>query len=254
LSATGSLRCRLGTVDLELVLSSNEATQEIPVASSSGPRKWASVPLLWMAGVAAGGFSALVEPAYWSPWRPDRLTDLLKFTLSLAVGLPVLAFVLIGLLRVVGRKARFSQALRALALVAWGSALLRLVLAASTYALSIRAHAFLASVLQAAATVVIIASLACVARPGPRLRFFAMWAAAVTVVIGAVVAIEALAARQVGMPELDYGVNAPILGITGPASDLETYLRILNEDFAAAEDRAADELRRSGDGVGVASP
>ena len=129
-----------------------------------------------------------------------------------------------------------------------------LVLAASAYVLSVRAHALLAALLQVAATVVIIASLACIARPGPRLRFFATWAAAVTVVTAAFGAVGALAARQAGMPELDYEVQAPVLGLTGPASDLESYLRVVGEDFATAENRAAEELRRSEARGGAASP
>jgi len=251
LSATEPLRCRLGTVELELALSSNEATQEILVPVVSGPAKGARAPFLWLAAVAAGGIAVLIEPAFWSPWEPDRLTGLFQFTLGLAVGLPVLAFVLVGLLRIVGREARVSQSLRALAFVSWGSLFLRLVLAASAYALSVRAHALLAALLQTVATVVIVASLACIARPGPRLRFFATWAAAVTVVMAAFGAIGALAARRAGMPELDYEFQAPALGVTGPASDLESYLRVVGEDFAVAENRAADELRRSEAGVGL---
>ena len=245
LDATGLLRCRLGAAELELALPSADATQEIAVPAVRSPVPALKAAGLWAAGVAAGAAALLIEPSFWSPWEPDRLTSLFRLTLGVAVGLPILAFVLIGLLRIVGRKARVSDALRTLAIVSWGWAFLTLFLAAASYALSVEAHATLAALLQSGATVVTIASLASVARPGPRLRFFAAWAAAVAVVIAGFGAVGALATRQAGMPELDYDVAAPVLGRSGPAADLDGYLQAVGEDFATAEERAADERRRS---------
>jgi FHA domain len=254
LNGTGPLRCRLGAVELEVAAPSADATQEIPVASLLPPVSRLRALGLWAAAVAAGATALLIDPGYWSPWEPDRETTLFQLTLGLAVGLPILAFVLIGLLRIAGRKARVGDALRAIALVSWGSTLLKLVLVAATYALSVRMHVALAGILQSAATVVTIAGLACIARPGPRLRFFATWAAAVAVVIVGFSALGALAARQAGMPQLDYDVGAPILGLTGPASDLDGFLRTVGEDFATADRRAADERRRSEASSRGASP
>jgi hypothetical protein len=251
LSAAGPLRCRVGSVELELALASGADTQEIPVAAvAARPR---NAPVLWLAGVAAGGVAVLLDPEFWSPWAPDRSTVLLGFILGLAISLPVLAFVLVGIFRIVGRKVLVSQSLRALALVCWGSVLVRLTLEASAYALSVRVHGMLSVLLQVVATAVIVAGVACVARPGPRRRFFATWAAAVTILMAAVGAYGALAARQAGMPEVDYTVPAPLLGLTGPTAGLESYLRVVGEDFAAAEARAADELRRSEGGTGAPS-
>ena len=245
LSAARPARFRLGTVELELALSSADATQEIARPPAPRPRPRLRALGLLAAGVGAGVLSVVIEPSFWSPWQTDRWTGLLRFTLGLAVGLPVLAFVLVGLLRIVGRRAHVSDALSTLALLSWGSVLLRLVLAASTYALAVRAHAVVALLLQVVASAVIVASLASIARPGPRARFFATWAAVVTLMIVGFGAVGALAARQAGVPELDYQVAVPILGLTGPASDLDGYLRVVGEDFTTAETGAADELRRS---------
>ncbi|HEY6553080.1 MAG TPA: FHA domain-containing protein, partial [Vicinamibacteria bacterium] len=245
LSAVRPTRFRLGAVELELALSSADATESLARPPAQGPRPRLRAVGLWAAGVAAGALALLIEPGFWSPWDTNRWTTFLRFGLGMAVGLPVLAFVLVGLLRVVGRKVRVSDALSTLCLLSWGSVLVSLVLLGSTYALSVRAHSVLVSVVQVVATVVIVASLASIARPGPRLRFFASWAAIVTLMMVGFGAVGALAARQAGMPELDYGVAVPILGLTGPATDVETYLRVAGEDFASAENGAADELRRS---------
>jgi hypothetical protein len=245
LSAVRPARFRLGVVELELALSSADATQKIALPAAPGPRPRLRALGLWAAGVVAGALTLLIEPVFWSPWDSDRWTSFLRLTLGLAVGLPVLAFVLVGLLRIVGRKARVSDALSTLALLSWGSVLLSLVLVVSSYALSVRAHALLVVVIQVVATIIIVASLASTARPGPRLRFFATWSAVVALLIVGFGAVGALASRQAGMPELDYEVAVPVLGLTGPASDLESYLRVVGEDFDTAEKGAADELRRS---------
>jgi pSer/pThr/pTyr-binding forkhead associated (FHA) protein len=245
LDVSGPLRCRLGGAEVELALHSGDVTEEMAVDTVRSPMSALKAAGLWAASVAAGAAALLIDPSFWSPWEPDRLTSLFQLTLGVAVGLPVVAFVLIGLLRIAGRKARVSDALRTLAFVSWGWVFLTIFVAAASYALSVQAHAALAALLQKGATVLTIASLASIARPGPRLRFFAAWAAAVAVVMAGFGAIGALAARQAGMPELDYDVVPPILGRAGTAADLDGYLHAVGEDFATAEERAADERRRS---------
>jgi hypothetical protein len=187
----------------------------------------------------------LISPSFWSPWQPDRLSGFSWVILTVSVALPVLAFLLIGLLRIAGRRARVSQALRALALVSWGWVLLVLLDRASSYGLSVPAHGALAALLRSGGVAVTIGYLASVARRGTGRRFFAAWAVAVAVVLAGFHAAGRLAARQTGMPQVDYEVNVPIAGVTGPASDLERYLEGMRTDFGRAERQAAEDRRRS---------
>lgn len=245
LPAAGGLRCRLGAAEVELAVSSTEATVEIMAPRPHGPLRALKALALWAAGITAWAGLMLIDPSFWSPWEQDRLTTLSWVTLGVAVGLPVLAFVLIGLLRIVGRRARVSDALRALTLVSWGWVLLTFLVEAASYGLSIRAHGVLTALLGQGGVVVTVAYLASVARPGPRRRFFVTWAVAIAVLLTGFAGVGRLAARQAGTPQLDYDVKAPIAGVTGPASHFDRYLDGLRADFSAARGRAEDERRRS---------
>ena len=54
-----------------------------------------------------------------------------------------------------------------------------------------------------------------------------------------------LAARQAGIPRLDYDLQPPVAGFSGPSADLDAYLGGLGTDFARAEQLAAEERRYS---------
>ncbi len=245
LPAAGTVRCRLGSVELELATASADPTLElaVPAAVPSDPLRALRALSFLAAGVAAWCCLMLIEPSFWSPWRRDQLTDLAWLTLGLAVGLPILAFVLIGFLRVVGRRARVSQALRAFALLSWGWVLLALVEIAGSYGLGVRAHGVLTALLESGGAIVTVACLASVARLGPRRRFFATWAAAVAVLLTGLYAAARLAAKQAGTPNVDYEVGMPIAGITGPASSVDGYLEGLRADFTRAERRAEEDRK-----------
>lgn len=75
-----------------------------------------------------------MEPGFWSPWKDDYLPKLTVMVLIMAVSLPVLAFALVGVLRIAGRMARVTDALRALVLVFWGFVLVGLLQAAADLA------------------------------------------------------------------------------------------------------------------------
>jgi hypothetical protein len=243
--AGGAIRCRLGSAEVELALASADATVEIvaPPPSVPGPMRALKALAFWAAGVAAWAGLMLFSSSFWSPWEQDRLATLAWVTLSASVGLPVLAFVLIGLLRIVGRKARLAGALRVLALVSWGWVLLAVLESAASYLLSVGVHSVLAALLRNGALVMTVASLASVARPGPKRRFFAAWAVAIAVLLAGFNAAAHLAARQAGTPQVDYDMNVPIAGVSGPASDLDRYLEGARADFKIAERRAEEERR-----------
>ncbi len=245
LPATGALRCSLGAAEVELELASQDATVAIAVPDPATPVP--DSPLraagYWAAGIAAWTTIALLDAGFWSPWEQGRQAKLAWLTLGMAISLPITAFILMGLLRIVGRQARLGDVLRALALVSVGWVVFTLVEGATAYALSVRLHALLVSLLGTGGAVASTAYLASVARRGPNGRFLLAWAAAIGVLTLGLGAAGRLAARQAGIPQLDYDVSMPIAGMTGPASDLDTYLGRVRTGFETAR-RAAEENRR----------
>jgi hypothetical protein len=241
------MRCRLGAVDVEIALSSLDATLEIParMVPAHGPLRALRAVAFWAAGVLAWVGVMVIQPTFWSPWEQDSLTRLSWLALGVAVGLPILAFVLIGLLRIVGRRARVSQALRAFSLVSWGWVLLLLVNEASSYLLTVPAHGVVSDLLQSVGVVLSVASLASVARRGPRRRFFLAWAVAIAFLLAGFGGAARLAMRQAGVPQVDYDVAVPVAGVTGPASSLDVYLQAVGRDFGEAERHAEEDHRRS---------
>lgn len=242
----GTLRCWLGTAEVELALPSADATLELAAPARADGAARLQSAAFWAAGIVAWASLMLIDASFWSPWQQDRLTRFSWLTLGVAVGLPVQAFILVGLLRIAGRRARVRDALRALALVSWGWVLLALLETSASYALTVSAHGLLSLLLPNAGLALSVAYLASVGRrAGHPRRFFATWAAVMAVLLAGFNAAGRLAARQAGNPQLSYEVNVPIAGVTGPASDLERYLERVRADFNAAERDAEDERRTS---------
>jgi FHA domain len=244
--ATGTLRCRLGAAELELALASSETTVELalpPPPPRRGPGRALAALGLWAAGVAAWVTGIVMDPAFWSPWEKERATGVSRLALSAAVILPVLAFLLVGLLRVVGRRVRLGQTLQALAVVSWGWALLHAASLIANYGLSVPLHASADSILRGSATAISLAYLASVGRSGPRRRFFAAWLAAAGLLVVAAASVARRAVHQTGTPELDYDVAVPIRGFAGPSADLDGYLDRVRRDFEAAARQAENERR-----------
>jgi pSer/pThr/pTyr-binding forkhead associated (FHA) protein len=242
---TGSLRLSLGSAQLEVAIASPDATLALaaPRLSSSGWARASRAAAYWGAGIAAWAGITLLDSGFWSPWEQSRQTKLSWLALGVAVGLPIVAFVLMGLLRIVGRKARLGDVLRALAVVSSGWVVFTIVHDAAAYVLGVRLHSLVVGLLGSGGLVASVAYLASIARPGPRRRFFLAWSAAIAFLVAAFAAAGRLAARQAGTPQLDYDVAMPIAGVTGPASDLDRYLGSLRTDFQAAEKNAEEERR-----------
>ena len=143
--ATGALRCSLGAAEVELALASEDATLRIATPRPATPASEGALraTAYWAAGIGAWTVNALLDAGFWSPWEQDRQTKLSWLALGVAVGLPIAAFVLMGLLRIVGRKARIGDVLRALALVSAGWVVFTLVEGVTVYVLSVRVHSLL---------------------------------------------------------------------------------------------------------------
>jgi hypothetical protein len=186
-----------------------------------------------------------LSPAFWSPWEQGRASKVAWAALATAVGVLVAVFMLIGLLRIVGRRVRLTDAMRAFAFVCWAWVLVTVVLHAASYGLSVSAHGLLTGVVGSAVVAASIAYLASVARPGPRRTFFLAWLAAAGLFLAASQAVGRLAARQAGTPAVDYDVSSPVAGVTGPATDLDPYFEGVRANFATAARHAAEERGRS---------
>jgi hypothetical protein len=245
--ATGSAtRLRLGAVEVEIALGSADDTLEMaaPRPAESAAATAGRVGLFWLLGVAAGLALLLIEPGFWSPWQMDRASNLASAALGLGVGLPVAAFVLVGLLRVAGRRLGIGEALRALALVSLGFVLLSLLESATYYVLSVRAHSVLSTILTGLGLVATISYLASLARPGPKRRFVAMWATAVALLLIAFGAAGSIASRQAGAARVDPDVRVPIAGQVGPSTELGPFLEGVLDDFETAQQAAENERRQ----------
>jgi hypothetical protein len=245
--AAAPLRCQLGAVELEIALSSPFDTQEIaaPTPFAHGPLRVMRATGLFAAIVAAVACNTVLEPGFWSPWNQERLSSLVQSTVGVAMAVPVLAFVLFGLLRVVRRKARVSDALRSMAVVSWTWVLLAVLLRGTAYLLPVSWHSLFQTLLTGATSAVTIGYLATTARRGPNRRFFLVWAGAIAVVVTAFAGAAHLTARQTGAPQVDHEMQMPVAGFSGPTTDLDRYLDGLRSDYAAAERAAAEERRYS---------
>lgn len=179
------------------------------------------------------------------PWEQERSTKLYWMAMGAAAILPVLAFVLTGLFRIVGRKTPVGLSLRALALVAWSWVALQLVLHAASYVTRVAFYSGLSTLLTNAGVVATFAFLATVGRRGPLRRFVLVWIGALCLLMLGLEGAARLAQRQTGTPQVDYAVSVPIAGVSGPTGDLEGYLDGLRTDFAVAERRAAENAARS---------
>lgn len=241
------LRCQLGSLELEIALSTAADTQEIavPVPSAHGPLAMLR-PIGWWALALAGiACDSLISPAFWSPWNQERLSSLAQTTVGFAMALPVAAFLLFGMLRVVHRRTHVGDALRSFAVVSWAWVAVGVVQSASAYLTTVSLHGLLNGLLASVAGAGTVAYLAATTRPGPNRRFYLAWLGAMALVIGAFMAAGHFAGRQNGTPVVDHDLLVPVAGFSGPAADLDRYIEGLRSDYAVAERAAAEERRYS---------
>jgi hypothetical protein len=249
-TAGAPVRCQLGTAVLEVAFVPRDATLDLPAPVAGGPRRhgpWRALQAsgYWAASVAGAVALMAASPEFWSPWEQGRATWITWTALAAAVGVLAALMLLMGILRVVGRRAPFRGGLRAFAIVAWTWVLVTIAMEALSYGLSVSAHGVALAVVGCAVPAASVAFLASLSRPGPRRRFFLAWMGAAGLFVAALQAAAALAARQAGTPAVDYAAAPPLAGLTGPAADLEPYLDGVRKTFRLAAERAAEERQRS---------
>lgn len=245
----GVLHCHLGGTELEVEGISDAPTLEIAahdwrrLDKRRGPLHQLGYLLLGLAGWV--GF-AVLRPEFWSPWNQDRVVSLLWNGLGVVIVLPILAVVLLVVLKAAGRRVRFADPLGALGRLVWLWPLAFALSYASYYVLPPRAHALvrvLSTVVLLIASAVHLVSLR---RPPPNRAFRLAWGVGVGILVVGLVATASLAQSKLGTPNVDYHVQVPVAGYPGPSHALETYLTEVEASAEKAALAAAAVRARQG--------
>ncbi len=236
----GVLRVWLGRVEVEVETLSAEATQELRVQDrphAERRRGLAYYATSLLAGVLAVLGFTVANPGYWSPLSEDRGLSLAVTALATVIAMPVVAVVLLVVLKAMGRKVRLADALAALAGVTWLLPALALLSLLSYYALRPQARSFLDGLAAVGAAVVAIVWLVSVRRRSPNGRFRLAWGLALAVLAAATTAASTSCSERLGAPSVDYHAQPPLLRWTGPRTSLDAHL----ERVRAAATKAAEE-------------
>ena len=241
------VRCLVGRVELEIERLSPDDTLELLAQDRAGfeHRRTVADHLRYVGlAVAAWLGTQLLDPQLWSPWQQNRAGMLLGHALGALVAVPLVAFVLLGVLRLVGRRVRLADTLRALSVVMGVTLAVTLVSLVLYYAMHAGPYAALGGWTGSLLSIWSIVYLAGVRREG-RMRWFrTAWAAfAVAIVVGMQV-VGSLAQRRMGVPQVNHDVQPPVAGYAGPSHGLDRYLADLRQATAAAAAKAADVQSR----------
>lgn len=241
------VRCLVGRVSLEVEALTDEPTQEIPRHEVLGfeQRRTATDHVRYVAlGAAAWLLTAVMDSDFWSPWQPNRSGALLSHLLGAVAGLPVMALVLLGVLRLVGRQLRIADTLRALAVVLLVSMATTLWGLALYYALPVGAYAAVNAATGIVFGVWAIVYLAGLRREGPKVWFRLAWVAGALLLIGGLGVTSRLEESRAGQPRVDHLVLPPLGHYAGPAHTLERHFADVQAQSEAATRKAADVLAR----------
>jgi len=237
------VRCLLGRVEIEVERLGTEDTLELRPSDLAGfeqrrsiadhARYVALAALAWLAMVVGG-------PGLWSPWQQNRTGVILGHCLAAMVTLPVAGLVLLGFLRLAGRRVRIADTLRAFAVVALVIAGSKVVVTAAYYALPTDAFERVKDILEIGLTVWAIVHLAALRRAGRSVWFRIAWGGATVVLIAGLEVLATLSQRRLGMPEVNHHVQPPLASVTGPHRSLGAYFDRLAEASNMAAERAAE--------------
>jgi hypothetical protein len=237
------VRCLLGRVEIEVERLRTDDTLELRPGEVVGfdqrrsiadhARYVALAAAAWLAMVVGG-------PDLWSPWQQNRTGVLLGHCLAAMITLPVAGLVLLGFLRLAGRRVRIADTLRAFAVVAVLFAGSKAVLTAAYYALPSDAFGLFKRTVEIGLTVWAVVYLAAVRRAGRSLWFRAAWGGATLVLIGGLQGLGTLTQKRMGMPQVDHHVQPPLASVTGPHRPLSAFFDRLAEASNAAAERAAE--------------
>jgi len=236
---------RLGQTELQLEPVCDSPTLDVPFAARRVPdrRRGTAARLGYLAlGVTGLLVNDLLEASFWSPWNHTRSVSLLGSAIAALVVLPTLAGILFLVLKVIGRRVRMADTLRAVGLLAWLAPAAQVLLLVAWYPLTPSQYALFQTGVGAVAAALSFAALASVRRE-PRSYLFSLgWAATVLLIVVGFMALSAEGNRKRGQPNVDLKLQAPIAGYAGRAESLDAFLGALRT-MAAADSQAAHSQR-----------
>ena len=237
------VRCLLGRVEIEVERLGTEDTLDLKPSDLAGFEQRRSIAdhARYVALAAAAWLAMVVGgPDLWSPWQQNRTGVVLGHCLAAMVVLPVAGLVLLGFLRLAGRRVRIADTLRAFAVVAWVSAASKAALTVTYYAFPPGAFATFKQLLDIAVTIWAVVYLASLRRAGRGIWFRTAWGGATLLLIVGVYGLGALTQRRMGVPQVDHHVQPPLGAVTGPHRSLGAYFDRLAEASNVAAERAAE--------------
>ena len=238
------VHCLVGTVELELEPLRDGDTQEIRLHDWQNleRRRGARAHLRALA-LGTGGWLATwaTEPSFWSPWEKGRGVALLSQALAALIGLPLVAVMLLVLLKAFGRKLRMADALEALARLLWLAPLANVVAFVAYYPLSSSGWGTLRGLLVLSALAWGTGALAAIRRPGASRLFRATWAATVLLLAAGFGVVADMSNDKAGEPELDFHVQMPLGSFAGRSESLDAYFTRFSETAQQAAAEAAAE-------------
>jgi hypothetical protein len=236
----GLVRVWLGRVEVEVEALSPDATQEVRLEERPHPERRRGLvhyAAYLAAGVVAVFATTVSNPAYWSPLSEERLLSLAVSALVTVVLLPVAAVVLLIVLKAIGRRVRFADALGAVAGVAWLLPAAALLSFLTYYVFRPETHSVVEGLAVAGAVIVAIVWLVSVRRRGPNGRFRLAWGLGVAILAAATAAASTSCSERMGAPSVNYKAQPPVLRWTGPKVSLDAHLDRVR---AAAADAASE--------------
>jgi hypothetical protein len=237
------LRIRLGRVELEIESVAEAETKELRreewrrLSKKRGGFRVLGTLLMGVLGWLA--FQAL-EADFWSPWQKNRALTLLSNGIMVLLMLPILAFVLLIILRTVGRSVRLSDTLVYLAGIIWLFPASAVTVFFAYYPLSSAVHSAFSSIFETVVVIVALVGAASLRRSRPSARFRMIWATALLAVFAAFSLLTHLEQRRNGVPQMKYEIQMPIFGFSGRSQSLETYLARLQRKSEIAASKASE--------------
>ncbi len=231
-----SLTLRLGQTELQVATVSECPTLDVPFEARRVPDRRRGLPArlgylaIGVAGVLAG---QLLAAEFWSPWNHPRWIGLLGGAIGAAIALPAVAGAFFLVLKVVGRRIRMADTLRAVGLLAWLTPAAHVAFLLGYYPLSPSQYALFELGLGAVAGAMAFAILASVRREPRSLVFTLGWAATVLALVVGFVSVSAMTDRKRGQPSVDLKLQAPIAGYAGRTESFDSFLAAVRQ--AAAE-------------------